>query len=285
MPDLAIIIVNYNTCDLLRDCLQSIRDSQYHPYTIETCVVDNNSTDDSVKIVRQEFPEVHVIINQENYGFAQANNQGLRHFGFEYGGKDLPCYAMLLNPDTKLMQHSLATMLNFMDTTPQAGVTGPKLILPDGSLDLACRRSFPTPTVSFYRLMGLAKLFPKHPTFAQYNMTHVDPDMLIEVDSVVGACMMVRGKTIEETGLLDERYFMYGEDLDWAFRIKQNGWHVFYNPLATVFHVKRAASRHSRKAKLEFYRRNHYANTTPWWLHYFVLSGIYLKWGLTYLVS
>ena len=287
MSDLAIIIVNYNTSDLLKTCLTSIRQSR-GDYVIKTCVVDNASPDNSVTMVQAEFPEVHLIANKVNGGFARANNQGLRHFGFESKTTDLPRYILLLNPDTKLPPEALSIMIDFMDQTPKAGAAGPRLILPDGSLDLACRRSFPTPEVSLYQMIGFAKLFPNHPKFAQYNLTHISPDKLIEVDSVVGAFMMVRAaEAITQVGLLDETYFMYGEDLDWAFNIKKNGWKIYYNPAAFVWHVKRAASRNSHKAQLEFYHameifyRKHYAASTARWLHHLILFGIHLKWKMT----
>jgi N-acetylglucosaminyl-diphospho-decaprenol L-rhamnosyltransferase len=153
-------------------------------------------------------------------------------------------------------------------------------------LDLACRRSFPTPEVSCYRMLGLSKLFPKHPRFGQYNLTYLDPDQIAQVDSVVGAFMMVRREAIQQAGLLDETFFMYGEDLDWAYRITQAGWKVYYNPAVIVLHIKRAASRHSRKAQREFYRAmrifyfKHYAQSTSFWLHFLVLAGINLGAGL-----
>jgi GT2 family glycosyltransferase len=158
-------------------------------------------------------------------------------------------------------------------------------VLEDGSLDLACRRSFPTPIISFYRFSGLSKLFPRHPRFGRYNMTFVDPDVEIEVDSVVGAYMQVRRETIAAVGLLDETFFMYGEDLDWAYRIKEAGWTVFYHPRVVVKHIKRAASRTSKKAQFEFQRamlifyRKHYRATTPLWLHSLILAGLLLKGG------
>ena len=295
MLDLGIIIVNYNTADLLRDCLHSIQQSQGE-FSYQVCVVDNASSDDSVAMVRREFPEVYVIASPMNEGFSTANNHGLRYFGFEQSrgfkpGEDSgsPRYVLLLNPDTRLPPTALATMLNFMSATLDAGAAGPKLLLLDGSLDLACRRSFPTPEVSFYHQIGLSRLFPNNPRFARYNMTHLDPDELTEVDSVVGAFMMVRAEAIQQAGLMDETYFMYGEDLDWAYNIKQQGWKIYYNPAASVLHVKRAASSASEKAQIEFYRameifyRKHYAASTTFWLHWLILFGIRLKWKLTVL--
>ena len=289
--DLSIIIVNYNTCDLLRDCLTSIYAGQGN-IRFNVVVVDNCSTDDSVAMVRAEFPQTHVIASKVNGGFAYANNLGLRWAGFNADGSfqpTAPRYALLLNPDTLLSPTGLADMVAFMHSRSSAGAAGPKLIRPDGSLDLACRRSFPTPIVSFYRMTGLSKLFPYSPTFGRYNMTFVDPDQLLEVDAVVGAFMMVRREAIAQAGLLDETYFMYGEDLDWAYQIKANRWKIFYNPAVTVIHVKRASSRRSPKAQIEFYRamdifyRKFYAASTPFWLHYLVVLGINLRWRTTQL--
>lgn len=288
MLDLSLIIVNYNTGDLLRDCLTSIYNSQ-GPFNFEVVVVDNASSDGSVAMVQTEFPQTHLIISEINGGFAYANNLGLRHAGFQDNGStqsQTPRYILLLNPDTVLPPTALSDMVAFMDDHLDIGVAGPKLIRLDGSLDLACRRAFPTPEVSFYRRVGLSKLFPHSPVFARYNMTFANPDELLEVDSVVGAFMMVRREAVIQAGLLDETYFMYGEDLDWSYRIKAQGWKIYYNPAVTVTHVKRAASRHSAKAKVEFYRamdifyRKFYADNTPLWLHGLVVIGINLPWRL-----
>lgn len=283
--DLGIVIVNWNTRDLLRDCLRSVLASQ-GDFTYRVIVVDNASADGSAEMVRAEFPDVTLIANAENVGYPRANNQGFRALGFEQGcSDDAPRYALALNPDTQLPPDALAAMIAYMDADETIGVAGPKLILPDGSLDLACRRSFPSPEISFYRMVGLSKLFPRSRRFGRYNLTYLNPDVETEVDSVVGAFMMVRREAIQRVGLFDETFFMYGEDLDWAFRIKQAGWKVMYNPRVTVRHVKRAASRQSRRAQQEFYRamlifyRKHYRRTTPWWLHSLVLAGLALKGG------
>lgn len=291
MIDLSIIIVNYNTCELLRNCLTSIFQSN-SGINFNVVVVDNASTDGSSSMVMSEFSKVELISSTTNGGFAYANNLGLRHVGFDDKvppQPQSPRYALLLNPDTLLPANALAEMVKFMDEHPDVGVAGPKLVRLDGTLDLACRRAFPTPEVSFYRMLGLSKLFPHSPKFGRYNMTFVDPDQLLEVDSVVGAFMMVRREAIAQAGLLDETYFMYGEDLDWAYRIKEKNWKIFYNPAVTVTHVKRAASRKSQKAQIEFYRamdifyRKFYAASTPFWLHTLVVLGINLRWRLTQL--
>lgn len=289
MADLSIIIVNYNTCDLLQDCLRSVYKSSGN-ITFQTIVVDNASTDGSVKMVEAEFPQVDMIASTINGGFAYANNLGLKHAGFADNGTpqpNAPRYALLLNPDTLLPPTALADMIAFMDSHPDTGAAGPKLVRPDGSLDMACRRAFPTPEVSFYRMVGLSKLFPGSKKFGRYNMSFANPDELLEVDSVVGAFMMVRREAIAQAGLLDETYFMYGEDLDWAYQIKANNWKIFYNPAVTVTHVKRASSKSSPKAQIEFYRamdifyRKFYADTTPFWLHGLIVFGIRSKQQLT----
>lgn len=287
MIDLGIVILNWNTSTLLRRCLETVLASagevQYR-----VVVVDNASTDDSVAMARQHFPDVTLIESEINGGYPYGNNLGLRALGFIGAGQvlaDAPRYALLLNPDTELPPNALDDMTRFMDSRPDVGMAGPKIILADGSLDKACRRGFPTPAVSFYHFSKLAKLFPNSPRFGRYNMTYVDPDVEIEVDSVVGAYMQVRREAVEQCGLLDETFFMYGEDLDWAFRIKKAGWKVVYHPQVVVRHVKRAASRRSKKAQFEFWRamlifyRKHYQATTPRWLHGLVLLGLLAKGG------
>ena len=287
--DVGIVIVNWNTRDLLRDCLTSIAASR--PVTegggsARVVVVDNASNDGSADMVRAEFPDVMLIANADNPGYPSANNQGFRALGFGQGcGDDAPRYALALNPDTVLPPTALSAMVAYMDADPALGAAGPKLVLRNGDLDLACRRSFPTPQISFYRMIGLSKLFPRSPRFGRYNMTYLDPDVETEVDSVVGAFMLVRREAIRQVGLFDDVFFMYGEDLDWAYRIKQAGWTIKYNPKVTVTHVKRAASRQSRRAPREFYRamlifyRKHYRATTPWWLHSLILLGLMLRGG------
>ncbi len=287
-PDLAIIIVNYNTSALLRDCLRSLYASDTGGLSVAVCVVDNASPDDSVAMVRAEFPQAHLIANAANVGYPQANNQGLRYFGFtdrtstpaDGQAETLPGFALLLNPDTVLPPRALAEMVAFMAAHPQAGAAGPKLVRLDGSLDWACRRSFPTPESSLYHLAKLDRLFPHSPRFARYDLRYLDPDVVTRVDAIVGAFMLVRREAIVQAGLLDETFFMYGEDLDWAKRITDCGWQVWYNPAVTVTHVKEAASRHSYRARVEFYRaltifyEKHYRATTSFWMDWLIRGGI-----------
>jgi len=284
--DLSVVIVNYNTRELLRRCLASVFASE--GVSFHVCVVDNASSDDSAAMVAREFPEVLLIPNKENLGYPAANNQGLRAMGFERGKLGEARYALLLNPDTEVPPDGFAKMLAFMDAHPEVGGAGPKLVRPDGSLDLACRRSFPSPEVSFYRMTGLSRLFPHSRRFGCYNLTYLDPDQEAEVDAVVGAFMLVRREAIAQVGLLDESFFMYGEDLDWAFRIKRDGgYKVYYYPEVTVLHVKRASSRKSPRAQIEFWRameifyRKHYQATTARIVHYMILAAVRTQLWLT----
>jgi N-acetylglucosaminyl-diphospho-decaprenol L-rhamnosyltransferase len=209
-------------------------------------------------MVEAEFPQVH-LIRAENRGYATGNNLGLRYFGFggtartAIGGSS-PRYALLLNPDTVLPPSALAGMLRFMEEHPQAGAAGPRLVREDGSLDRACRRSFPTPEVAAYHLSGLSRLFPRSERFGRYNLTFLPPDLTTEVDAVVGAFMLLRGEALDQAGLLDEQFFMYAEDLDLCYRIKQRDWQVWYNADVTVLHYKGQSSRQrSTFANVKFY--------------------------------
>jgi N-acetylglucosaminyl-diphospho-decaprenol L-rhamnosyltransferase len=303
MPSLAVIIVNYNTRDLLRDCLRSLGAGALR-CALRIWVVDNASDDQSVEMVRSEFPGVQLIVNAHNGGYAYANNLALHEVlsyelrvmsSTETQSSELITqnsefdYVLLLNPDTVVPPGALDRLVAYLEERPTVGAAGPKLLLADGSLDLACRRSFPTPEVAFYRMVGLSRLFPRSPRFGRYNMTYLDPDLETEVDALVGACMLVRGSVVREVGLLDETYFMYGEDLDWAYRIKQYGWRIMYVPDVIVHHYKRAASsqrpfqsiRHFYHAMRVFHRK-HYAATTPAPLNLLIEVGITLKevWGL-----
>lgn len=277
--DVGIIIVNYKTQALLRRCLETVFASA--GVTLRVCVVDNASADGSAAMVSQAFPQVDLIANQENVGYPAANNQGLRLLGFETDADGVPPrYALLLNPDTEVPPAALANMVAWLDAQPEVGAAGPKLLRPDGSLDLACRRSFPTLEVSFYRMLGLSKLFPQHPRFGRYNLTYLDENEITAVDAVVGAFMMVRCEAVAAVGLLDETFFMYGEDLDWAYRIKAAGWQVYYYPKVTVLHVKRASSKQNPRAKVEFWRameifyRKYYAAQTPRLVHYGIIGAV-----------
>jgi N-acetylglucosaminyl-diphospho-decaprenol L-rhamnosyltransferase len=260
--DLSIVILNYNTREHLRTCLESLRvegSTSVSGGAIQTevFVVDNASSDGSAELVAQEFPWVTLVRSPRNGGFAYGNNQALQ--------RAVGDAILVLNPDTLMPRGGIARLTAKLAHHPEAGVIGPKLLKPDGSIHLACRRSFPTPSVAFYRLSGLSRLFPSSPRFGRYNLTFVDPDRPIEVDSVCGACLLVRRTVVERVGLLDERFFMYGEDLDWCLRTRQAGWTVRYEPSIVVQHQHGAASRkravrttyHFFRAMDLFYRKHY----------------------------
>lgn len=302
--ELYVVIVNYNVAALLRRCLKSVLASE--GVCFQVCVVDNQSTDGSAEMVASEFPQVQLIKSDINGGFAYANNLALRDLieepvivdaalvGVRGNGSEsasstvisssskLPRFVLLLNPDTEVPPDAFRCMIDFLEARPEAGVAGPKLVLSDGSLDLACRRSFPSPEVSLYRMLGLSRRFPTSKRFGRYNLTYLDPNEEAEVDSVVGAFMLIRREAIEQVGLLDESFFMYGEDLDWAFRMKEKGWKVYYNPGVIVLHLKGQSSRQlTGKALKEFYRameifyNKHYAKTNPFFVRWLIRSAIY----------
>ncbi len=287
--DLAIIIVNYNASALLSGCLTSVFASA-GGFSYTVCVVDNGSSDDSVAMMSDHFPQAGLIVSETNLGFSAGNNLALRQLGLSDGqlprNGPFPRYTLLLNNDTVLPANALADMIQFMDERPDLGVAGPRVRRPDGTLDLACRRSFPTPWVSFCRMTRLSRLFPRSKRFNAYNLSYLPEDAVHPVDSVVGAYMQVRTQAIVEVGLLDEAYFMYGEDLDWAKRIKSAGWEVWYNGEVEITHVKEASSRRSRKARRAFYEamwifyRKHYRANSSWildkliWLSIALIGGV-----------
>jgi hypothetical protein len=279
--ELSIVILSYNTKEMLHDCLRSVSENTAGMLA-EVFVVDSGSTDGSIELVRERFPSVELTVTQGFGGFAHANNLALR--------RAVGRYQLLLNSDTILPPGALAKVIAFMDGHPEVGVVGIKLVKADGSLDLACRRSFPTPEASFYRLSGLGRLFPRSPRFARYSLTYLDPDQPAEVDSVCGAFMMVRKEAIEQVGLLDEQFYFYGEDLDWAFRFKEKGWKVYYYPEVKALHYKGQTSKQqSERMIYEFYRamelfyRKHYATQNSPLLRWLVLVGIKLGEGLAQL--
>jgi GT2 family glycosyltransferase len=272
--DVSVIIVHHETPSELRRCLRALAASS--GVTLDVFVIDNASRGFDPLPLMPDMPSLNVISNADNVGFATASNQGLR----QASGR----YALLLNPDTTVEPDTLATMVGYMDAHPHVGCTTARLLLPDGRLDLACRRSFPTPLRSFYRLALLSRLFPSSRRFGQYNLTYLDEQQESEIDSPCGAFMLVRREAIEQVGLLDERYFMYGEDLDWSFRMKAAGWKVMYVPSAIAHHQKRASSRQSRRRTIRaFYEamrifyRQHYQARYPRLVSWLIFRTIDLR--------
>jgi GT2 family glycosyltransferase len=227
------------------------------PVLTEVLVVDNASSDGSAEMVAAEFPGVSLIRSPHNGGFANGNNQALE--------RSRGAAILLLNPDTLMPPGGIGRMLDCLAAHPEAGIVGPRLLRPDGSMHLACRRSFPTPATAFYRISGASRLFPRSPRFGRYNLTFIDPSLAIEVDSVCGACMLVKRAVVDRIGALDERFFMYAEDLDWCLRAREAGWTVRYEPGVIVQHHHGAASRkralrttyHFFRAMDLFYRKHY----------------------------
>ncbi|AFN73539.1 glycosyl transferase family 2 [Melioribacter roseus P3M-2] len=236
MIDLSIIIVNYNVKEFLLNLLESIRKASDN-LSIETIVVDNASEDGSVEAIQTKFPEVILIANEKNLGFGAANNIALE----KARGK----YLLLLNPDTIVKEDTFRKMIDFFDKNPNAGIAGCKVLNPDGTLQLACRRSFPGPWTSFTKVMGLSSLFPKSKLFARYNLTFLDENQTYEVDAVSGAFMMLRREVYEKIGGFDPQFFMYGEDLDLCYRTQQAGYKVYYVHSTEIFHYKGESTKRS----------------------------------------
>lgn len=281
--DLSIIIVNYNTKTLTLECIESVYNSKLN-YQFEIIVTDNNSSDGSVQAIIESFPNVKVIENKKNVGFSKANNQAI--------AASKGRYVLLLNSDTIVNETTLSTMVKFMDKQQDAGATGCKVVLPDGSLDKACHRGFPTPEASFYYMTGLAKKFPNSPKYNSYHKSYLNMNETHEIDCLVGAFMIVRRETIDEIGMLDEEFFMYGEDIDWCYRIKEAGWNIYYVPHVSIVHYKGASSRKKPyKIVYEFHRamylfhKKHFAKKYNVFINLLVYIGILLKLSISLVLN
>lgn len=233
---LSIIIVNYNVREFLEQALLSLKQA-LREILYEIWVVDNASTDGSCAFIRKKFPEIKLIENFENLGFARANNQAISR-----ASGDFIC---LINPDTIVQEDTFVVLIRFLADHPRVGMVGSKVLNADGSLQAACRRSYPTPWVAFTKIVGLSSLFPKSRLFGRYNLTYLDPDKISEVEAISGSFMVVRRSVVEIVGGLDESFFMYGEDLDWCYRIRQAGYQIMYVPDTQIIHFKGESSKKS----------------------------------------
>jgi len=236
VPDVSVIIVNYNVRDFLHQSLLSIQKALKGIHS-EIFVIDNASDDGSAEMVRRRFPRVQLIANNANLGFAKANNIALK----KARGK----FLLLINPDTIVQEDTIRVMVEFLQNHPEVGLAGCKILNPDGSFQPACRRGFPTPWVAFAKIFGLSRIFPKTKLFGKYNLTYLSTEETYPVDAVSGSFMMVRKEIFEQVGGLDESYFMYGEDLDWCYRIRQAGWRIFYVHSTQIIHYKGESTRRS----------------------------------------
>lgn len=234
--DFSVIIVSYNVSALLDQAIEAVKRA-VQGLSVEIWVVDNASPDDSVAMVQERHPDVHLVANADNPGFGRANNQAMKQ------AKGM--YFLILNPDTILQEDFLIVMKRFMETHPDCGAVGSMILDPDGRFSPTCRRAFPRPSVALWRIAGLSRLFPQSRIFGQYNLTYLPEDQITEVDALSGSCMVVRKSAVlgnesghHAAGLFDPSFFMYGEDLDWCYRIQQAGWKIFYTPETRVLHYK-----------------------------------------------
>lgn len=292
MTDLSIIIVSYNTADFLKECIWSIKKNTKN-LNYEIIVVDNASSDNSLDMLKKNFPDVIVIKSRENFGFSKANNLGVK--------KSKGRYVLFLNPDTVVYKDSLLGMVKFMDEQKDTGAATCKLVIPGGRFDDAAHRGFPNPWNSFSYFSGFSKLFPKSRLFGGYNLGWMDLSKTHEIDACAGAFMVVRREAGEKIGWWDEDYFFYGEDLEFCFRLKEEGWKIYFVPSISVLHYKgvsggiKKISNRITTANLEtkkrvtnwrfdamkiFYRK-HYQNKYPLLLTWLVMEGINLKHWMT----
>lgn len=227
MVDLTISIVNHNHRDMLGPLLDSIY-AHTQGISYEAYVVDNNSHDGSADMVRSHYPWVHLICNEQSQGFAANNNQVLRHANGRY--------VVLLNDDMLLRNDALDRMVAFMDAHPDAGATGCKLLNHDGTLQRSCWRGFPSPRTLLIDLFYISKWLPQLSWVQAFEATLENTDEPVEVDYLLGACLMVRRETLNQTGPLDESFFMFLEETDWCYRIKEHEWRVFWIPEGEIIH-------------------------------------------------
>jgi len=244
--DLSIIIVTWNSQEFIRNCLDSIFLSQGN-FSSEVIMVDNGSSDETAKIVEELYPQVNLIQNKKNLGYAKANNQGIEEARGEY--------ILLLNPDTQVLEDALSLMYEFMEEHPELGALGPRLLNPDKSVQASCRE-FPTFSTLIWEFFGLSRLFPRSRVFSRWRMGYFNFDKQREVDQPMGSCLMLRRATLEDVGILDENFVMFFNDVDLCFRIKKSGWRIYFYPEAKVIHHKGAST---RKAKVRMIWLSHLA--------------------------
>lgn len=269
---LSIIIVNWNTRDLTKQTIESVY-RETHGMDFEIILVDNASADDTVAVIKKEFPEVILIENTDNLGFAKANNQGMKIAK----GK----YMMLLNSDTIVLDRALNTLVAYMDAHPEVMMVGPKLLNEDRTFQHACRRNLPNPVNSFFHLFGLVKLFPKSKWVNDYKKYAHDPNITEPVPALSGAGMLFRREVFETIGGLDETFFMYGEDLDFCKRIVDKGWKTVFVHDAEIVHLGGQSSKKRRTQSLMnfydamwIYFKKHFYPTYPKAVSGIIWAGI-----------
>ncbi len=275
---LSIVIVNYNVCYFLEQALKSVQNAIEH-MEAEVFVVDNNSVDGSVEMVREKFPWVHLIANKDNTGFSKANNQAMRIAKGEY--------ILLLNPDTVVEEDTFEKCCAFMDEHPEAGGLGVKMVDGNGIFLPESKRGLPTPWVAFTKISGLASFFPKSEKFGQYHLGYLDDDETHEVEILAGAYMLMRKETLDKVGLLDEDYFMYGEDIDLSWRIVQGGYKNYYFPDTRIIHYKGESTKKSSVNyvfvfynAMAIFARKHFSPKQAGLFSFLINIAIYMKAGM-----
>lgn len=262
-PELSIIILNYNVKDLLLNCLDSLFKSKEEKDLWQVIVVDNASSDGSVEAVKEKFPEVEILENKENLGFAAGNNSAI--------SKVKAPVVLFLNPDTVVLDKTISKSFRFLKSNPDIGAATSKVELPNGELDYSCHRGFPTPWNSFAYFLGLSKLFPKSPLFSGYTASHLDVKTTHEIDCCTGAFLMVRKIAGDQIGWWNEDYFWNGEDIEFCFNLKAKGWKIFFYPEAKIIHYKGSSSKqlksktvyHGISAMRIFYKKHYYKKYPP----------------------
>lgn len=277
--DISIIIVNYNVKFFLEQCIRSVYQAQ-NGLSIEVIVVDNHSIDGSVTMVKEKFPEVILIENFTNQGFSKANNQGIKLAK----GK----YILLLNPDTVLQEDTLLKCFQFMETHPDAGALGVKMFDGKGNFLPESKRSLPTPSVAFYKIFGLSKIFPKSKIFGKYHLGYLDNDAIHKVEVLSGAFMFIRKEVLDKIGGLDEDYFMYGEDIDLSYRIMKARYSNYYFPYTSIIHYKGESTKKSSvNYVIVFYKAmiifadKHFSTAYARFFHFLIYMAIYLRAGIS----
>ncbi len=272
---LSIVIVNYNVKHFVEQCLHSAFKA-LKGIEAEVFVVDNNSVDGSVALIKEKFPQVILIENKVNAGFSKANNQAIRISK----GK----YVLLLNPDTVVQEDTFSKILAFMDATPNAGGLGVKMVDGKGNFLPESKRGLPTPEVAFYKIFGLSKLFPGSKRFGRYHLTYLDKNKTHSIDVLSGAFMLLRKETLTKCGLLDEDYFMYGEDIDLSYRIVLGGFKNYYYPETCIIHYKGESTRKSSiNYVFVFYRamaifaKKHFSSGRAKLFSFLINFAIYLR--------
>ncbi len=276
--ELSVIIVNYNVKHFLEQCLFSVFKALKNVRG-EVFVVDNNSVDGSLALIREKFPQVKLIANKTNTGFAVANNQAIRQASGEF--------VLLLNPDTVVQEDTFEKTLDFMKSHPEAGGLGIKMLDGKGNFLPESKRGLPTPAVAFYKIFGLSRLFPGSKKFGQYHLTYLDKNKTHPVDVLSGAFMLMRRQTLEKVGLLDETFFMYGEDIDLSYRITQGGYKNYYFAESSIIHYKGESTKKSSvNYVIVFYKamaifaKKHFSQNHARLFHFLIYLAIYLRAGV-----